>query len=176
MRGPAGASPDARAAGGVGQSQGRGRGGREDESPKYAGGEGEEEAMEQLEAAGWGFALPPCPVSVEKENGAPGSLLGPGFGARWCQRGLGRTSMDVDGRGISTRGDCVTACGSALLPACMCQPSSHPSALPGIPAQAPVPSASLPPGTAHHREMQITGTGRYRKIRGSWNGLGWKGS
>lgn len=95
MQGPSGASPDARAAGGVGQSQGRGRGGREDESPKYAGGEGAEEAMEQLEAAGRGFAPATVP-DFRRESGIVaqdhccGQALEPaGAGAAWAAHPCG---------------------------------------------------------------------------------------
>lgn len=153
MQGPAGASPDARAAGGVGQSQGRGRGGREDESHKYAGREGAEEAMEQLEAAGRGFA----PATVPSFRRRAGWYLRVTAAVRLCSPVVPTQcgqDIHVDGRGISTRGDCVIACGSALLlPAC----AQHrvPALLPALPviaAQAPMPPASLLLDTAARRQ------------------------
>lgn len=113
MQGPSRASPDARAAGGVGQSQGRGRAGARMSHPNTQEGQ---EAMEQLEAAGPGFA----PVTVATSRRGAGPSPRATAGARLWGPAVPRQSgqhIGEDGKGTSTRGDCEIACGRALLPA-----------------------------------------------------------
>lgn len=89
--------------------------------PKNTGWERAEPAMAQpLEAAGWGLAPAGLPRSIWEQDGARPLLSRPGpGGTSWARQQQACRRDPRDAGGISTRGDCAIACGSAQLPGCL---------------------------------------------------------
>jgi len=158
LRGPAGASPDARATGGVGRSQGRGR--WETSHPnmqegRSGGSDGSATATASQGSSAARF--------WERSRMVPGVTAGArGWSpALFVQRGQ---DSRVRAGEISTRGDCAIACGSVEPPA---RPESRsrllrlqgqsslqpPASLPVIPAQAPN-ALRIPPGYPSQGSLQ----------------------
>lgn len=148
MQGPAGASPGARAAGAGGQRQGRDGAGGRVSHPNSQQGRKRWSSWRQLDG------LCPCHRAQfqERSRMVPQGhcwhqdLEPGGAKAVWAGHPCG---WDVDGRGISTRGDCVIACGALCCQPALTPCASPPSSTPGYPSPVRCPLHRLPgPGDA----------------------------